>query len=314
MKDKIKPFMAGVLIASILINSVPVFAEYQNIISVVFDRVKLFVDGNPVDGETLLYNGVTYVPLRAVAEILGKEVVWQEETQSVYIQSAGANTVLTPHVEVEDDYVPEDDENIDKSESSDIEDSEDNDAPNNEMLTYEYEVFTEENSKGNDVVIKQFIFSDGVIVAVEDFTRENYNERQDDFREVAQDNLAIEMREYHLYEMFPMGTPPKKPENEVDTEREHDEVYTMRYKNDNEDFTKGNAPDIRGHRESGIYIAHDNQDKPNFTSERVEYFLYNYKHDKKKRGIITGQVYFSNILDEISFNDGIHKCTFYIDK
>lgn len=40
-------------------------------------------NGNPV--ETFVYNGTTYVPLRAVSQSLGKNVNWDGENQRVYI-------------------------------------------------------------------------------------------------------------------------------------------------------------------------------------------------------------------------------------
>ncbi len=40
-------------------------------------------NGNPV--ETFVYNGTTYIPLRAVSQSLGKNVNWDGKTQSVYI-------------------------------------------------------------------------------------------------------------------------------------------------------------------------------------------------------------------------------------
>lgn len=43
-------------------------------------------NGNPV--ETFIYNGTTYVPLRAVSESLGKSVSWDGENSRVYIGEA----------------------------------------------------------------------------------------------------------------------------------------------------------------------------------------------------------------------------------
>ena len=53
------------------------------------DGVKLEptdANGNPV--ETFVYNGTTYVPLRAVSQSLGKAVNWDGENQRVYIGEA----------------------------------------------------------------------------------------------------------------------------------------------------------------------------------------------------------------------------------
>lgn len=49
-------------------------------IDAVLNNVKINVNGNPVNGENILYMGRTYVPLRAVSEILSKNVLWNETT------------------------------------------------------------------------------------------------------------------------------------------------------------------------------------------------------------------------------------------
>jgi len=59
----------------------------------VLTGVEIFVDGvkmNPTDAngnpvETFIYNGTTYVPLRAVSQSLGKNVNWDGANQRVYI-------------------------------------------------------------------------------------------------------------------------------------------------------------------------------------------------------------------------------------
>lgn len=40
-------------------------------------------NGNPV--EVFIYNGTTYLPVRAVGEAVGKAVQWESKTSSVYI-------------------------------------------------------------------------------------------------------------------------------------------------------------------------------------------------------------------------------------
>lgn len=84
-------FFLGCLIIAIIISSSLVFAETKGSINVIFDRIKLVVNGESVSKETVLYNGTTYVPLRAVAEILGKEVFFDQSTQTAYIDENGTN-------------------------------------------------------------------------------------------------------------------------------------------------------------------------------------------------------------------------------
>ena len=70
----------------------PAFAALQKVIEV-STGVRIFIDdvelhptdagGNPV--EVFIYNGTTYLPVRAVSEGLGKPVQWDGATRSVYI-------------------------------------------------------------------------------------------------------------------------------------------------------------------------------------------------------------------------------------
>ncbi len=49
--------------------------------------IALIVNGKKASAEVLLRNGVTYVPLRAAAELLGSEVQWESATRTVRIES-----------------------------------------------------------------------------------------------------------------------------------------------------------------------------------------------------------------------------------
>jgi len=51
--------------------------------------ISLIVDGKRSSAEVLLKNGVTYVPLRAAAELLGSEVQWDGAASAVRIESNG---------------------------------------------------------------------------------------------------------------------------------------------------------------------------------------------------------------------------------
>ncbi len=94
---RIRDFLAGmlttVLVAALVI---PAGAELVSKTIQVFTGAEIYVDGvkmepkdangNPV--ETFVYNGTTYVPLRAVSQSLGKAVNYDGKTQSVYIGTA----------------------------------------------------------------------------------------------------------------------------------------------------------------------------------------------------------------------------------
>lgn len=56
-------------------------------VDIYFRNIKMVVDGVEVDtpAEPFIYNGSTYLPVRAVGEALGKEVDWDGDTSTVYI-------------------------------------------------------------------------------------------------------------------------------------------------------------------------------------------------------------------------------------
>lgn len=93
MKGKRKIILA---LALMLVFSTVVFAARRVNITVTYDNIKVFVDGNQVQFgkdtkgkqiEPFIYNGTTYLPLRAVGEALGKEVQWDPSTKSAFLGS-----------------------------------------------------------------------------------------------------------------------------------------------------------------------------------------------------------------------------------
>jgi hypothetical protein len=71
-------------------------------IDVSYKNIKICVDGNeltPKDSndnvvEPFIYNGSTYLPVRAVAEATGKSVSYDGETNTVYIGKKSTGTIL----------------------------------------------------------------------------------------------------------------------------------------------------------------------------------------------------------------------------
>ncbi len=65
-------------------------------ITVQYDNIKLVVDGmevTPKDAngtrvEPFIYNGTTYLPVRAVGDAIGKQVTWDGESKTVYLGDA----------------------------------------------------------------------------------------------------------------------------------------------------------------------------------------------------------------------------------
>lgn len=98
MKGKRKIILA---LALMLVFSTVVFAARKVNITVTYDNVKVVVDGRQVQFgkdskgkqiEPFIYNGTTYLPLRAVAEALGKEVQWDKNTNTAFLGDGTVNT------------------------------------------------------------------------------------------------------------------------------------------------------------------------------------------------------------------------------
>lgn len=90
-----KGFVAGCIIMAM--TTTFVFAQsIEKAIKVIYDDFKIYVDGNliePKDAngnkvDPFIYNGTTYLPVRAVADALGENVKWEGKTKSIYIGKA----------------------------------------------------------------------------------------------------------------------------------------------------------------------------------------------------------------------------------
>ncbi|MCI8538170.1 MAG: copper amine oxidase [Oscillospiraceae bacterium] len=100
-RQKLTYFLAGLLSALLLAGAVnPALAAMAGKTIQVFTGVNIYIDdvklnpkdanGNPV--EAFIYNGTTYLPVRAVSEALGKPVQWEGKTQSVYVGKHSSDT------------------------------------------------------------------------------------------------------------------------------------------------------------------------------------------------------------------------------
>ena len=67
-------------------------------ISATFRNIKIVVDGKQVStsAEPFIYNGTTYLPIRAVGEAVGKEVTWNAGTNTVYLGEVPASAQQQP--------------------------------------------------------------------------------------------------------------------------------------------------------------------------------------------------------------------------
>lgn len=95
MKQQMKSFMLGVLI-TVMLTSTAFAGGLQKTIEVVFNKVNLTVNGQQVTADNILYNGTTYVPIRATADALGKVVGWDAATNTASINDKGSTPVPAP--------------------------------------------------------------------------------------------------------------------------------------------------------------------------------------------------------------------------
>ena len=97
--QRLKDMVCGAVIASMVLCSGTVaFAKVANMnIPVSFSNIKIIVDGKQLSTskEPFTYNGTTYLPVRAVAEAVGKDVTWDGATKTVYLGEKPQNTTQT---------------------------------------------------------------------------------------------------------------------------------------------------------------------------------------------------------------------------
>ena len=105
MKKQFEGLLAGLMVMFILMGALPVTAQsIMKTIQVAINEVNVSVNGITagVTGEnyildngtqvpnSILYNGTTYLPIRKVAEMLGKEVTWNGITRTVGIANSSS--------------------------------------------------------------------------------------------------------------------------------------------------------------------------------------------------------------------------------
>lgn len=94
--QRIKDMICGALIASMVLCSGTVaFAKVANMsIPVMYNNIKIMVNGEKLSTskEPFIYDGTTYLPVRAVAEAVGMDVKWDGVTQTVTLSGGAATT------------------------------------------------------------------------------------------------------------------------------------------------------------------------------------------------------------------------------
>ncbi len=86
MKKRVKDVIIGFIIGCMLMTTIPALADtVLQKIDVVMNGVNVEIDGKKIDSSSILYNGSTYLPLRTVAEAVGKDVNWNQDTMTASI-------------------------------------------------------------------------------------------------------------------------------------------------------------------------------------------------------------------------------------
>ena len=109
MKKRLQGLIAGVLIGATITGGGVIAANTTTLYNVIANGVKIVIDGqklNPTDVngnkvEPIIYNGTTYLPVRAVANAISKAVYWDGPNYTVYLGDMNGNLEY-PTVQIED--------------------------------------------------------------------------------------------------------------------------------------------------------------------------------------------------------------------
>lgn len=89
--------LVGLLAGATLLSGVAYAANGK--IEVSFKPLKYYFNGTkaelPNGQSAFVHNNTTYVPIRAISELLGKEVKWDGKTSSIHINDSGKESPLT---------------------------------------------------------------------------------------------------------------------------------------------------------------------------------------------------------------------------
>ena len=104
--QRMRDFVMGAMTASLVLGVTPAaFAKVASMnIPVQYNNIKVLVDGEELrtEKEPFLYEGTTYLPLRAVAEAVGKEVSWDSATKTAVLSGGREKPEETKPDETED--------------------------------------------------------------------------------------------------------------------------------------------------------------------------------------------------------------------
>lgn len=93
LKERIKSTLCGVIIGAILTGGIASAYTTHTLYGVMTNGIRIVIDGKeiePTDAngnivEPAIYEGTTYLPVRAVAQAFGKAVYWDGQNYTVYL-------------------------------------------------------------------------------------------------------------------------------------------------------------------------------------------------------------------------------------
>ncbi len=94
----IKGFLAGFLACAVLTATFAYADDLYQTITVQTGSAKIFIDGEQVDMESMLYDNRTYVPLRHFAGLLGKAVRYDSNVNEIHIDDKEAVQMMSKEV------------------------------------------------------------------------------------------------------------------------------------------------------------------------------------------------------------------------
>ena len=112
---KKRKILVAVLCCSLALVTVAYATNATKTIQAAYMNIKLVIDGVPVtpkdsNGTTVepfIYNGTTYLPVRAVGEALGKQVGWDGKGYNIYLDGRLAKTItVDPEAMVKHYQIP----------------------------------------------------------------------------------------------------------------------------------------------------------------------------------------------------------------
>lgn len=96
---KNKKLILGAMVGVLLTGGLVFADSFDKTVDIAYRGIKIFVDGaqyitkdaNGNDIEPFIYDGTTYLPVRGVANMFEKDVLWDGKNMSIYIGKTGEN-------------------------------------------------------------------------------------------------------------------------------------------------------------------------------------------------------------------------------